>query len=311
MLGAMDGLPTTTLPRALGVTSNPPGATFGPRVLADHEFVWMVEGRARYRWRGREFDVPEGAVVLCRPTGEGVDAFDWDGRRTSRHAWVHFSVASVPAGFPDPAGWPTVRELGEADVWRPLYRHLRSLDALPPTPERNLLLRSALAQMLGTFVLGLAEAGPLPEPDWPEPVRLATRFYRAVLERDPSAPVTLADLARAAGVTRSSLCRAFRRAAGVSPLEAVRNHRLDKGLAMMTRSNEPVGDVASACGFATPFHFSRSFKATFGRSPSEARSMARAGRTPPLPAGLVSVGRGNPRQPPANPDDGQGDPDGA
>ena len=66
----------------------PAGATFGPRRLNDYEFVWMLEGDAEYRWNERRMDAPEGSVLLCRPPA--TDAFRWDARRRTRHAFFHF-----------------------------------------------------------------------------------------------------------------------------------------------------------------------------------------------------------------------------
>ncbi len=271
-----------TLPRALGVASNPPGATFGPRSMADWEFVLMLEGGARYRWCDRWWNVPQATVVLCRPTPEGAtDAFDWDPLLQSRHAYVHFDLPGLSAH--STAALPWVRALDDADVWRPLFRHARTLVAQPSSPVRDAALLATTRHLLLTFAVDLLDAGPLPEPAWPEPVRAATAFALARLEADPSATITLAALADAACVTPAYLCRAFRRATGRSPLGFVRAHRLDRALAMLTRSNEPVGRVARACGFASGFHFSRRFKEQFGRSPTAVRDGARRGVTPPLP----------------------------
>ena len=296
-----DLLPTTTGPRVIGVASNPPGSTFGPRRLGDYEFVWMLDGAAAYRWAGRRFEVPQEAVVLCRPTPAGeADAFDWDARRRSRHAFVHFDVARVPRSFPPAADWPFVRRLAAQDVFRPTFRHLRSLMSIPADRRPDALVRQALGTLLGTFVLGHADAGPLPAPDWPEPVRRAAAHFAGKLDRDPAAPVTLAELAGAACVTPAYLCRAYRRATGRTPLGAVREARLDRALAMLARSNEPVSVIAAACGFASPFHFSRRFSGQFGRSPTAVRDAARAGGALPLPLPrghlrLASDDEGQPR----------------
>jgi AraC-like DNA-binding protein len=278
-------LPTVSLPRTLGIASNPPAATFGPRVMGDYEFVWMIEGTARYHWVGQSFDLPEGSVVLCRPTiGRGTDAFDWDPVRRSRHAFTHFDVRDPLDEFPPQADWPFVRQGHDADIWRPLFRHARSLHATPASSARDAVLASTMRQLLAVFVLGLADAGPLPEPALPEPVARAARHFRSKLEADPSTSVTLDELADAACVTRAYLCRAFKSATGTTPLEAVRRARLDRALSLLTRSNEPVAAVAGQCGFRSGFHFSRRFKETFGVSPTRVRQAVRRGEPLPLPA---------------------------
>ena len=90
-------------------------------------------------------------------------------------------------------------------------------------------------------------------------------------------------------MTPAYLCRAFKASVGTSPLAAVRSHRLDRALTMLTRSNDSVAAVAAATGFPSQFHFSRRFKEAFGRSPAALRREVRAGRTPPLPTRVVRL----------------------
>ena len=296
-----DSLPQVSPPRHLGTASNAAGASFGPRHLGDFEFVWMVEGDATYRVNGRAMPVPAGSVVLCRPTLPGgaaaVDGFDWDPLRASTHAYAHFNVTAVPAGFPPLAAWPWVAALPPGDVWRPMFLHLQSLGAAlrAGEPGAAALAGLAMTHLLGSFILGRVDAAAVPPRDVPEPVRLAVAHYEAKLDRTPAAAVTLAELAGAAFVTPAYLCRAFRKGLNTTPLAAVRSSRLDRALEMLTRSNESVGNIAAATGFQSPFHFSRRFKEAFGRGPLAVRRDARAGRTPPLPRRLVHLGEGQRR----------------
>jgi hypothetical protein len=57
---------------------------------------------------------------------------------------------------------------------------------------------------------------------------------------------------------------------------------------LLERTNFSVGEVARQCGFASPFHFSRQFKAAFGDAPQRLRARVRAGEMPPLPRLLQS-----------------------
>ena len=274
------------------MAGNPPGATFGPRRLGDFEFVLMLDGDARHDRDGEAVDVPEGAAVLCRPGG--VDAFAWDARRASRHGYAHFDVESVPPGFPPIEAWPRVRALGPGDVWRPMFFHLLALSAGAAGGDgaSRELSRGVMGHLLASFVLGRTGAAEVAAPPpLPDPVARAVGHLSRRLSRDPSADVTLAELADAACVTPAYLCRAFRAATGDSPLGAVRARRLDAALAMLTRSNAGVAQVAAACGFASPYHFSRRFKSAFGQSPTAVRAGVRAGRTPPLPRGHLRFAR--------------------
>ncbi|WP_041767994.1 AraC family transcriptional regulator [Pseudovibrio sp. FO-BEG1] len=48
--------------------------------------------------------------------------------------------------------------------------------------------------------------------------------------------------------------------------------RLEKGLALLQSTHEPISNVALDCGFNTPSHFSEAFKKRFGIRPKEIRS---------------------------------------
>lgn len=275
----MDGL-VVTRPRWWGLTSNPPGATFGPRQLKDYELVWMVAGDAVYECDGARFDAPEGAVVLCRPGT--TDGFIWDQKRGSQHGFVHFDITTPPEGppgWPAPAQWPTVRMLTAEDVYPTLFRHLLTHVETGPA----WLVRLTLMELLAVFVTGCTAASPLPASGRSEPVQAVIDFVHRQLEEDTTRPITLDDLATAACVTPAHLCRLFKRDTGRTPLEMVRLARLDLAATRLVRSNEPVGRIAEACGFASPFHFSRRFSEAFGLSPSALRKQVRLGKAPPLP----------------------------
>lgn len=162
---------------------------------------------------------------------------------------------------------------------RPLFGHLLRWAEEGDAELTALTLR----HLLSAYVLGELETRQPPRRELPEPVRVALDRIAAVLRDDPATPLGLDDLAEAAHVTPSHLCRLFKSSTGHSPAETVRLVRLDYAAAMLARSNEPIAGVAEAAGFASPFHFSRRFGEAYGLSPSAYRDLARTGTPPPLP----------------------------
>lgn len=264
-------------PRDLGVAAAPAGSTLGPRRLRDVELVWLVEGGARYEHDGVAQDASEGSVVVCRP---GVrDLFTWDPEVGCRHAYVHLGLSAVPAGWPALADWPTVVSLPDGDVVRPLFRHLLTYGPGGP-PE---LPQLTVATLLASLVLGRTGTRQPPRQRVPEPVRAAFAHMDAVLARDPSRRIGLAELADVAHVSPAHLCRLFAATTGRSPVETVRLLRLDRAAALLVRSDLSLTQIAAACGFADAFHLSRRFKEAFGAPPTEIRRAVHAGELPPLP----------------------------
>jgi AraC family transcriptional regulator len=268
-------LPELSSPTAYGIALYPPGADFGPRVMRDYEFVWMIEGDAEYRWGETTVPAPEGSIVLCRPGA--TDAFRWDPVKRTRHGFYHFHIATLPNDWPQPGRWPLVRVPGEGDTLRPLFQHL-----LAWVGRGNALLsRLTMAHMLTAFVLGESSTGEIPRDALHDAVERAWTHIDQALDQDPAARISLGDMARAACVTPEHLCRLYKAATGRSPVETLRLARLDRAAVLLTRSNYGVGEIANQCGFANPFHFSRQFKHAFGQSPRQMRDSIRAGAVPP------------------------------
>jgi AraC-like DNA-binding protein len=273
-----------SLPTTAGIATYPPGATFGPRRMTDFEFVWMIQGDAQYRRGSALVDAPQGSVVLCRPGA--IDAFRWDTARRTRHGFFHFQIQALPEGWPALQNWPLVRTPEEGDLLPPLFRYLLSREKPGDSRARHL----ALELLLETFIHGASGAAPVPPETLPEAVERATNFLYARLESEPSTPIALGELARAACVTPEHLCRVFKQAAGRSPLETVRLARLDRAATLLARTNYSIGEIAAMCGFASAFHFSRKFREAFGLAPRDLRQKIRNGSTPPTPLLLQKRG---------------------
>src|SRR5262245_32904059 len=96
------------------------------------------------------------------------------------------------------------------------------------------------------------------------------------------AEISLTELSRVACVTSEHLCRLFKTATNHSPVETVRLARLDRAAVFLSRSNYSVGEIATMCGFASQFHFSRRFKEAFGKAPRQVRADIQAGGAPPM-----------------------------
>lgn len=103
---------------------------------------------------------------------------------------------------------------------------------------------------------------------WSEPVRRAVAFVQS----NAGMPLTLDEIAAAAGASPRVLQNAFRREVDSTPLEYSRLVRL-RGAYLELLAAEPgralVRDVARRWGFSHLGRFSVAYRATFGESPSE------------------------------------------
>lgn len=248
----------------IGFFVYPPGSSYGPYEAGTSELVWIAEGQAVLETGGASHPLPPHSVVLTA-AGE-TNRYRWDPTRATRHGIVAFTAAV------DLAAGPRIRRLGPDDVVLPLLEHLRWLELERPADWEE-MAAEAFAYALRAFLSGASGGrGPRGE-DLPLAIE---RSIAAVRERWESgeqwSAVPLAELAAAAGVTPEHLCRLYKEELGCGPVTALRLVRLRRGVDLLTRSNMSIAEIANEVGFRDQFHFSKSFKQTFGVPPSALRN---------------------------------------
>lgn len=98
------------------------------------------------------------------------------------------------------------------------------------------------------------------------PVPNTIRDARNLIDDDPAAPRSLADLAAASGLSRYQVLRAFSRATGMTPHAYQMQRRLLRARQLI-RHGLTLADASAAAGFADQSHMTRLFVRTYGVSP--------------------------------------------
>lgn len=91
---------------------------------------------------------------------------------------------------------------------------------------------------------------------------------RALIDAHAAEWRGLDEIATAAGLEASSVCRLFRRFLGVSPHQYLRRRKMALAAAFLLEKGGRVQDAAASVGMEDPFHFSRCFRAVHGVPPS-------------------------------------------
>lgn len=138
--------------------------------------------------------------------------------------------------------------------------------------------------------LGLLAPHPGPEERAmlaPKPARarsglVAWRLKRVLsfMEEHYWEPVTLAEMARVAGLSRMHFAAQFRISTGAKPHEYLLRLRVERAQKLMMESDEPLAQVAFSVGFQTQAHFTTVFRRFAATTPHRWRSeqMARPPR---------------------------------
>jgi transcriptional regulator GlxA family with amidase domain len=93
----------------------------------------------------------------------------------------------------------------------------------------------------------------------------------AAMERSIERPLSCAALAVKAGCSTRQLERLFHTYLGHSPTKHYLSIRLERARDLLRQTSLPVIAVATACGFASASHFSKSYMEHFGRTPTAER----------------------------------------
>jgi transcriptional regulator GlxA family with amidase domain len=84
-------------------------------------------------------------------------------------------------------------------------------------------------------------------------------------------PISLNDVAATVGVSRRQIERLFKRHVGQVPTRYYLDMRLRRARELLLQTSMSILDIAVACGFQSPPHFSKCYRMLFGHTPSMER----------------------------------------
>jgi AraC-like DNA-binding protein len=97
-------------------------------------------------------------------------------------------------------------------------------------------------------------------------------------------PLTVEDLARAAGYSRAHFSQEFRRAYGQSPHVYLLTRRLERAAALLRTTDYSVLEICLGVGLSSVGSFTTSFARMYGRTPTQYRAaFPPAARLVPIP----------------------------
>lgn len=88
-------------------------------------------------------------------------------------------------------------------------------------------------------------------------------------------PITLADIAEAASVSRSEAARCFYEYMDCSPVNALIRYRLQTAHRLLHDTSLTVQEISQACGFRSTNYFTRQFRQTYGYTPGCVRKLGK------------------------------------
>lgn len=136
-----------------------------------------------------------------------------------------------------------------------------AVDEMTEPDEIYLALAQAVYRLTEMVRDGAASSG------CSEPVRVCVNYIQEHLHSQ----ISLDELAREAGVSRSHLCRLFRADTGQSPSQYVLRAKLAEAHTLLTESGFSISEVANVLDFSSQSYFSACFKKRYGITPNAFR----------------------------------------
>ncbi|NBR48106.1 AraC family transcriptional regulator [bacterium] len=84
-------------------------------------------------------------------------------------------------------------------------------------------------------------------------------------------PLVLPEIARRAGLSVPHFCALFKKQTGMSPMRYLMHARMTRACALLDSTDKSVAEISSEVGFRDAFHFTKTFRAVVGSSPSNYR----------------------------------------
>lgn len=234
---------------------------WGPGVRDHYLIHYVLSGKGTLQVGDRTFVLEGGQAFLLRP--DTPASYCADGDNPWEYYWVGFSGPVAPlfltqTGF---AHQPVVVVPGGDRVRQALLDIYKARGSDYPSAV-------TMAGYL-QVALGLLMEGATPEGE--ESVTVYAQQGAEFIHQNYSHPITVEEVARHVGVSRSYLYRAFHTNFQQSPSQYLIGYRIQRACQLLKGSKLSVQVVATSVGFEDHFYFSRAFRREMGVTPTEYR----------------------------------------
>lgn len=97
------------------------------------------------------------------------------------------------------------------------------------------------------------------------------KMLRFIHSHYPS-PISLAEIATSAGISKSEASRCFQSYLHTSPVNYLLNYRIEQAKSALQNSMETVENIGISCGFQSPGYFCKAFRKQTGMTPNQYRN---------------------------------------
>lgn len=239
-----------------------PGHTWGPGIRDHYLIHLVVAGKGVYQVNGSSFSLEEGDLFLAKPnqliTYAADEADPWE------YYWVGFNGAcanKLVQQAPFTENRPVHRCKDPQKVREALYNIYL---ARGTEPQSEALMTGYLYIFMAYLMEEARGMMPNVGSSSSQYVLSAIKYIQFNYSHD----ISVDDIAKAVGVSRSHLYRVFMANVGQSPIDYLTDYRISEACYLLKNSHLSIAEIAVSVGFFDQFYFSRVFKKVKGVPPS-------------------------------------------
>jgi AraC family transcriptional regulator of arabinose operon len=246
--------------------------TVGPRVLNDSMYFWFKSGSGK-AWFGSPTNIYhfEAGDLLLIPQGVEHAIEGTAGEEPHVYA-VHF-YATLYGGIDllNLLGFPLHVPYRKSAPYRGLSEHMVRDYAVKAPGWSTMIANDVFSLLLYLIRTEMDTFSPPASVDWQSQLPRLLPVLDWIDRHLSSHEMTVADLSKHVFISETHFRRLFQKVFGMSPVQFIRQRRVDRACALLRATDSPIKQIAQECGFADDAFFSRVFHQLVGASPAAYR----------------------------------------
>ena len=246
-----------------GLQSCEPEYTWGPGVRDHYLIHYVASGQGLYKVNDVVYHLHQGDVFLAKPSQ--LIVYTADKEDPWEYYWVGFNGAcanKLVLQMPFRDDMPVHHCKNPDRVKKALYNIFLSRG---PEARNEALMVGYLYLFIAELLQEAMDLAPHVTNSSSQYVINAIKYIQFNYFHD----ISIDDIAKAVGVSRSHLYRVFMSNVGQSPIDYLTTYRISEACYLLKNSQLSIAEIAVSVGFFDQFYFSRVFKKSKGVPPSK------------------------------------------
>lgn len=240
-----------------------PGHTWGPGIRDHYLIHLVVSGKGIFEVGGRTWELVPGDLFFARPNQ--LIRYTADEQQPWEYRWVGFNGAcahKLTSQLPFTDEEP-VHHAQDPERMGQALNSIYQSRGMKPQDEASMV--GYLYLFIAALMKETSAAKPHSSSSSSQYVLNAIKYIQFNYSHD----ISIDDVAKSVGVSRSHLYRVFMLNVGKSPIDYLTEYRINEACKLLRSGNLSIAEVAISVGFFDQFYFSRVFKRAKGVPPSK------------------------------------------